>query len=666
MDTARRDLGFWWWLLAGLVPALVAAAPLTSHPPMRPLPEPSARPLEIGPGYFVDPVRGSDDNDGSEELPWRSLARGIDGLSPGDTLYLRGGSYYESVTIALAGEPGKPITLRSYPGELAVLDGGYREFFEDPAGAWEPVVDGARGEFRSVRAYPALASPNDPRYPVFGSGVYSASVRVLGNFGDSMIPLHGYQLARDLRSSNQYWNLAKQEEGEEEIYVGPGLWLDPDSQRVHVRLAHTTLAALGENNYRGEIDPRELRLVVGGAAPVVDLAGARHLRLHGLAIRGTRGRTVNVDGALDVELDHVTVYGGAPALYVRATRGLRIVHSALRGISAPWSSRGSEKYRGISAYLFIAEGSEPQNEGFEVAFSEFSDCQDGLIIGTVDDLDFHHNLVDNFSDDALYLTPLWGKPGRGVRIHHNLIARCLICLSFAGEGAGQWDTPAFIYRNVFDLRAPIHYRMPASPEETDLPSRGRTSADHGGPLWKPMVIYHNTIVSDATAWRNHYGAGLSHHLVKTWRRLFNNIFVQTRGLPGLNLGPGDDELHADFNLHWGYEEGPRLERDFFGRFRAGPVHERSRRVYPPGWAANDLFADPLFVGYAADWTEPLDLRLQRGSPAIDAGLALPGEWPGARWAADAGKPDLGALPLGAEPWGVGIGGRIQVSGAARR
>ena len=106
-------------------------------------------------------------------------------VQPGDTLYLRGGTYYECVTLTVAGTAGKPITIRSYPGEVAILDGGIREFYEDPANAWEPFPQGAEGEFRSKKSY------------AFGGG--------FGNFGDSMVPFHRYLNFADLRTSNEFY-----------------------------------------------------------------------------------------------------------------------------------------------------------------------------------------------------------------------------------------------------------------------------------------------------------------------------------------------------------------------------------------------------------------------------------------------------------------------------
>ena len=146
-----------------------------------------------------------------------TIQYGVARLKPGDTLYLRGGTYYECVTMAVAGTPEKPITVRSYPGELAILDGGLREFFEDPAKAWEP-VPGSDGEFRSTKSY------------THGGG--------FGNFGDSMVPLHRYLNLTDLRSRNEYWitGLNDRQPNPKGLYCGPGVYRNPETGRIHIRL----------------------------------------------------------------------------------------------------------------------------------------------------------------------------------------------------------------------------------------------------------------------------------------------------------------------------------------------------------------------------------------------------------------------------------------------
>jgi parallel beta-helix repeat protein len=71
----------------------------------------------------VASTRGSDGASGSESSPYRSARKLVDSLSPGQSGCLRGGTYYEDVTITRGGQPGSPVTLGSYPGERATLVG---------------------------------------------------------------------------------------------------------------------------------------------------------------------------------------------------------------------------------------------------------------------------------------------------------------------------------------------------------------------------------------------------------------------------------------------------------------------------------------------------------------------------------------------------------------
>jgi hypothetical protein len=65
---------------------------------------------------------GKDDNPGTEPQPFRSIARGVSALGPGDTLYVRKGTYYESVTVSASGTEEEPILIAAYPGEHPVID----------------------------------------------------------------------------------------------------------------------------------------------------------------------------------------------------------------------------------------------------------------------------------------------------------------------------------------------------------------------------------------------------------------------------------------------------------------------------------------------------------------------------------------------------------------
>lgn len=623
-----------------------------------------------GPAHYVDSAKGNDATDGTRDKPFQTFGHAISKVKPGQTIYLRGGTYYEHVSITVAGTTDKPITIRSFPGELAIIDGGIREFFETPEKAWEPCPDGVKGEYQSVKSYP------NPEARADGSNV-------LGNFGDSLVPLHAYRFIGDLRTDNVYFNLKTNTGGESSIYCGPGLFYDRGSGRIHVRLAHTGMKYLSDkDNYRGETDPRKMPLVVAGQREnsPLSLRGAKHIRVQDLVVRGASGPTVELLQCEDIEFDGVTAYGGSTCFVARDSTGLRLAHSACRGLAAPWTFRGSLKYRAIESRLFSASGWTPtgvDNRDFELAYSEFTDSVDGVFIGSVRGLRMHHCLIENVSDDAVFLTAGTGfdgiTPGGDMQIYQNRFARCLTCFAF-GVGHGrqkvlasgfQTGSGSHIFRNVFDLRKPVMYQQPRSPEDkAEITSNGRFAGDHGGPAWEPMTIYHNTIIADDAPRYTYATWGLGNAMGRgTKRRVFNNIVVQLNALPGATFPPVISDFQADGNLNWSVALGPMQTADPFTKFRQSKAFTDSKQQYPPGWGANDRFADPKFAKF-----DPVvkinDLRLQMGSPAIDAGVAIPNEWPDPL--REKGKPDIGALPFESEPWAIGVNGRLNVFGGGEK
>jgi Protein of unknown function (DUF1565) len=73
---------------------------------------------------FYVAVTGSDSNPGTIDLPWRTIQHAADSMDAGETVYIRGGVYNESVDIEVSGSASAgPVTFQSYPGENAILDG---------------------------------------------------------------------------------------------------------------------------------------------------------------------------------------------------------------------------------------------------------------------------------------------------------------------------------------------------------------------------------------------------------------------------------------------------------------------------------------------------------------------------------------------------------------
>ena len=71
---------------------------------------------------YVSPA-GLNTNNGDINTPWKTIRYGANQLAPGDTLYVRGGTYGEAVLVNSSGTATAPITITAYPGEFPVIDG---------------------------------------------------------------------------------------------------------------------------------------------------------------------------------------------------------------------------------------------------------------------------------------------------------------------------------------------------------------------------------------------------------------------------------------------------------------------------------------------------------------------------------------------------------------
>ena len=79
--------------------------------------------------FFASPS-GSASGDGTIGNPW-SLAKALSQpatVRPGDTIWLRGGTYDGTFYASLNGSATAPIKVRQYPGERATIDGGNSNF----------------------------------------------------------------------------------------------------------------------------------------------------------------------------------------------------------------------------------------------------------------------------------------------------------------------------------------------------------------------------------------------------------------------------------------------------------------------------------------------------------------------------------------------------------
>lgn len=97
--------------------------------------------VQAASSYYVA-TNGSDSNPGTIDQPFLTLAKGFSALAPGDTLYIRGGTYtMQRVDVTSSGTASAYKSVRNYPGETVIFDG---------QNTTDPSINGCSVKFASV------------------------------------------------------------------------------------------------------------------------------------------------------------------------------------------------------------------------------------------------------------------------------------------------------------------------------------------------------------------------------------------------------------------------------------------------------------------------------------------------------------------------------------
>jgi hypothetical protein len=210
---------------------------------------------------------------------------------------------------------------------------------------------------------------------------------------------------------------------------------------------------------------------------------------------------------------------------------------------------------------------------------------------------------------------------------------------------------------------PFSRPSPKNPEGGVL--RGHVFLAHGNDLLgiESLHFYQNTCITET--WSGSY-AGRTWTVTndRTKRRVFNNLFVYINRYPD-PANPEPHDIHMDGNLHWCAAAGAKLPDGFLEKVRSAKGSKLIEAKYPGGWEANSFIAEPRFLAFDLAATAPNDYRLQKDSPALGKGVALPKEYADPHRPAAAARPDIGALPLGAEIPSFGRQGRVKLPSAGK-
>ena len=114
--------------------------------------------------YYVS-VQGSDNNSGAQSSPWRTINYAASQANPGDTVYVRGGTYYEEVRTYRSGTANNRITFKAYPNETPIVDG------TAPATGWQKCTSSTDFVDHNGNAI-AGRFPGNPNY----QNIYKATI----------------------------------------------------------------------------------------------------------------------------------------------------------------------------------------------------------------------------------------------------------------------------------------------------------------------------------------------------------------------------------------------------------------------------------------------------------------------------------------------------------
>ena len=457
--------------------------------------------------YYVSP-NGSDQNSGTIDEPWRTIERALGELSAGDVLYLRRGTYYEhELKIDAKGSATAPITIQSYPGERAVIDGGIPDFRNTPGAEWE-VVDGSIDLYRSRRTFPEEFD------------------FVRAWLVDDDVQLVEYESAENLESTN-YGPL----DGLLPFYMGPGLQLRSDGH-IYIRLVynpHDLTDGSGNPIVPTPLDvnPNNNNIAVFFSKNIFVLDGASYLHFkdldfsHAVYIMDIRNRSHHV------ELSGCRLNYGNRGLVIRENVQNWEIYDCEFNNGVPdyiyWTDVKNRDVDVAEAYPeFQSAAISGSMPGFSIHSNIFRNTFDGL---TVKDGTTNTRIADNvfqyIRDDSINLS----RGISNVEVAHNMLWHVMSGVSNLGSDGVPGHV--YIHHNVIDNSAYQRGGRPGNYREDNWPvwTIGTPFPDHDdgnkASWWK---LYNNTVVSRQNVGHRWAAAGPESVTGNHEKYVFNNIF----------------------------------------------------------------------------------------------------------------------------------------------
>jgi hypothetical protein len=127
--------------------------------------------------YYVSST-GDNHNPGTLNAPWRTIAYAVENIKAGDTLYVRGGIYQETIVITADGTPANTIMISGYPDEEVIIDGNGNTLPAHNSGAYLVKILGDYVRFSNM----TIQNSGEHGIGVFGSYSQIAHLIIFGNW----------------------------------------------------------------------------------------------------------------------------------------------------------------------------------------------------------------------------------------------------------------------------------------------------------------------------------------------------------------------------------------------------------------------------------------------------------------------------------------------------
>ncbi|WP_319421873.1 right-handed parallel beta-helix repeat-containing protein [Pleurocapsa sp. FMAR1] len=609
--------------------------------------------------YVVAPD-GSDDNPGTLKSPFKTVQKCADAAQPGTTCLLREGIYRETVKPKISGTSTEPITFQAYKNESATISGTnpvenwnrhhdsiFRTNVTLPVDGYSDTGFLANQVFVNGKMMPEARWPNnkylDPMLPTLAECCLQSEVGTDAIIENSEIPNLGEEWKGATVWTNEWYvtrtgtvtggtpgkltakMTAPWERGGYYFYLIGRLGLLDTENEWFYHGADQTLYLWAP----GGLSPKEVEVKQRNFA--FDLSDQSYITLKNLELFANTITTSDKSQGIVID--------GIKAKYVSH-------HITLPPLPESEQAPGSDSALIVASHAHDT-GIQLRGRGHTLKNSivEWSSGNGVLLEGT------NHTVTNNVIANSNYMVSQAAPVrinGNDHKITHNTIKRT----SAAGIQV-DWHTSGFEVNNVEIAYNDIsHFGL----RSTDLGAIGvccRVNLEGGS-------IHHNWI-RDTKAFSNAWGTRGIYLDLESFNSIIHHNVVW-------NLIWGKDNFNYVAGSPRGYNRV--FNNTFLGSVQMDSSIEAINNIFADsenvsaGKQSNNLFmnTDPLFARPPTEESKSIpDFSLKPDSPAVDAGIVIPGITDD--FAGDA--PDIGAYERGKPVWKSGSDIEYTIEGEGR-